>query len=262
MKKLILLLTLLGLSISHAEEKKDIPTFLQEISVTIKADGGEGSGFIVNRKIENVDITFVWTAGHVVDGARKEKEIVDSKTGQKKIEVTFDDVKIVKELRESGRRVGEIVMDAEVLKYSSSSGSGHDLALLMIRKHGFSLVSAEFYLNDDIIPLGSQLFHVGSLLGQEGHNSMTTGILSQTGRILPDVGKHVFDQTTVTAFPGSSGGGVYTIDGKCVGMLSSRDLIRDMIDILENENNNLLEYILAVEKIKDIILKHKKKMAI
>jgi CBS domain-containing protein len=55
---------------------------------------------------------------------------------------------------------------------------------------------------------------------------------------------------------------VLSEDGKCVGMLSSRDLIRDMIDILENENNNLLEYILAVEKIKDIILKHKKKMAI
>jgi hypothetical protein len=39
-----------------------------------------------------------------------------------------------------------------------------------------------------------------------GANSMTEGIMSQTGRVYK--GK-VFDQTTVTAFPGSSGGGVF-----------------------------------------------------
>ena len=45
---------------------------------------------------------------------------------------------------------------------------------------------------------------------------MTTGIMSQHGRIID---KFVFDQTTVAAFPGSSGGGVYTTDGKMMGML-------------------------------------------
>ena len=45
---------------------------------------------------------------------------------------------------------------------------------------------------------------------------MTTGIVSQVGRTL---GKVEFDQTTVTAFPGSSGGGVFLTDGRYVGML-------------------------------------------
>ena len=49
-----------------------------------------------------------------------------------------------------------------------------------------------------------------------GANSMTSGIVSQVGRIH---GKVEFDQTTVTAFPGSSGGGVYLEDGRYVGML-------------------------------------------
>jgi hypothetical protein len=61
---------------------------------------------------------------------------------------------------------------------------------------------------------------VGSLLGQMGANSMTDGIYSQHGRLIRSLNKHVFDQTTVTAFPGSSGGGVYLkSDAKYIGML-------------------------------------------
>jgi hypothetical protein len=49
---------------------------------------------------------------------------------------------------------------------------------------------------------------------------MTSGIMSQHGRILKNLNKHIFDQTTCTAFPGSSGGGVYLkSDAKYVGML-------------------------------------------
>jgi S1-C subfamily serine protease len=59
------------------------------------------------------------------------------------------------------------------------------------------------------------------LLGQFGSNSLTTGVVSQIGRVL-DLGANgvIFDQTTVTAFPGSSGGGVFLkSDGRYVGML-------------------------------------------
>jgi len=82
----------------------------------------------------------------------------------------------------------------------------------MVRKRDFVKASAKFH-NDgpSIVPIGTKLFHVGSLLGQDGSNSMTSGIMSQVGRVI-DLGKAdgtVFDQTTVTAFPGSSGGGVF-----------------------------------------------------
>jgi hypothetical protein len=53
-----------------------------------------------------------------------------------------------------------------------------------------------------------------------GANSMTDGIYSQHGRILKQLNKRIFDQTTCTAFPGSSGGGVYLKnDARYVGML-------------------------------------------
>ena len=126
---------------------------------------------------------------------------------------------IVKEIRQGGRTVGRLQMDAEVLKYSAAD-DGHDLALLRIRKLNFVADTVTFYLDKKIPPLGEDLLHVGSLLGQMGANSMTDGIYSQHGRIIKSLNKHVFDQTTVTAFPGSSGGGVYLKkDAKYVGML-------------------------------------------
>jgi S1-C subfamily serine protease len=93
----------------------------------------------------------------------------------------------------------------------------------MIRKSDFVQDTLNFHFDKDCVglPLGTQLFHVGSLLGEDGSNSMTTGIMSQVGRTLSLSGgpKTLFDQTTVTAFPGSSGGGVFTTDGLYIGML-------------------------------------------
>jgi hypothetical protein len=91
----------------------------------------------------------------------------------------------------------------------------------MIRKAGFVNENTDFYLDEKNTSIGEPLLHVGSLLGQAGANSMTSGIMSQVGRVL-SLGSGdgtVFDQTTVTAFPGSSGGGVFLRNGKYVGML-------------------------------------------
>ena len=199
---------------------REVATYLQNISVTIKAQSGysksEGSGVLITREIDGHVITFVWTAAHVVNNLRNVREVIDAGRPRKLVE--FKDAQIVKELVESGRRVGEIKMDASVIKYSDAE-DGNDLALLMVRAKDYGKASARFHLNGDedgIIPISTELFHVGSLLGQMGANSMTTGIVSQVGRIH---GKVEFDQTTVTAFPGSSGGGVYLRNGTYVGML-------------------------------------------
>lgn len=190
---------------------KDVPAYMQDISVTIRAGFSEGSGVAISRG----DQTFVWTAGHVVDGLRKTRKVTDPKTGTPRTIIEFGDAKIVKTLVEGGRTVGRLEMDAEVIRYSDAD-HGHDLAILRVRKKGFIKVSAVFYDESKPPKLGTQLFHVGSLLGQVGSNSMTSGIVSQHGRL---IGKVIFDQTTVTAFPGSSGGGVYLTDGQYVGML-------------------------------------------
>lgn len=195
----------------------DVPKHLQDISVTIVAKnasgGGEGSGEVVTRKFPNGEtVNFVWTAAHVVDNLRKTRNVIDGASGSPKTVVEFDDALVVKSLVEDGRSVGKIEFFAEVVRYSAEE----DLALLRLRKKNFLEATVEFNLEQPIIPIGTKLLHVGSLLGQLGSNSMTTGIMSQNGRL---INKKIYDQTTVAAFPGSSGGGVYGEDGRMVGMV-------------------------------------------
>jgi len=218
---IVLGLTLASSSLA-AEKKQSTADHLQNVSVTIRSEGefsnGEGSGVIFSRKDKDGNlVNLVWTAGHVVDNLRKERKILVD--GTSKTIVEFKDPMVVKEIRQNGRTVGRLQMDAEVLKYSDAK-DGHDLALLRVRKFNFVTDTVTFYLDKEIPKLGEDLLHVGSLLGQMGANSMTDGIYSQHGRILKSLNKYIFDQTTCTAFPGSSGGGVYLkSDARYVGML-------------------------------------------
>jgi S1-C subfamily serine protease len=217
-------LVIIAASAAHAEER--VAQHLQDVSVTIKSASSEGSGVLITREIqksskdtEKIKVNFVITCAHVVDNLRSTRDILNSK-GQKQTIVEFRDAQIVKELVENGRKVGELKMDAKVILYSDAE-DGEDIAILMVRKLGFVDTSTEFELSEEPTAIGTSLFHVGSLLGQSGANSMTAGIMSQVGRVLPlGTGDGVvFDQTTVTAFPGSSGGGVFLTNGKYVGML-------------------------------------------
>ncbi|MBI3336403.1 trypsin-like peptidase domain-containing protein [Candidatus Peregrinibacteria bacterium] len=191
--------------------KAELPSYLQNISVTISAGFAQGSGTLYSRD----GYSFVWTAGHVVDGLRRTREVIDPVSGTRRTLVEFDDAKILTELREDGRTVGRVEMDARVLRFSDSN-HGDDLAVLQVRKKDFVRATAVFYTDGKIPEIGTDVYHVGSLLGQLGSNSMTKGIVSQLGRVHENV---VYDQTTATAFPGSSGGGVYLEDGRYVGMI-------------------------------------------
>jgi len=205
-----------------AEAKKSVADYLQDVSVTIVSESsfsrGEGSGIIFSRKDKDGNtVNFIWTAAHVIDNLRTERKVIVN--GASKTLVEFKDAKIVKVIRQKGRSVGQLELDAEVVKYSDAE-DGHDLALLKVRKLNFVDPTVNFYLDKEIPKLGTDLWHVGSLLGQMGSNSMTDGIYSQTGRVLKSLNKHVFDQTTVAAFPGSSGGGVFLkSDNRYIGML-------------------------------------------
>jgi hypothetical protein len=197
--------------ILQPKNEEAVPGYLQDVSVTIHSGDAQGSGTLVTRD----GVAYVWTAGHVVENRRRQREVIDPKSGGKKTLVEFGDVQVVKELLDNGRYSGRIELDAEVIRYSNSE-TGDDLALLRVRKKNFVNVSAVFYLGADIPNIGTELLHCGSLKGQFGSNSMTRGILSQIGRVYQE---NVYDQTTCTAFPGSSGGGIYLKDGRYVGML-------------------------------------------
>lgn len=190
--------------------KDDVPQYLQDISVTIKAGNSSGSGVVTNI---NGDV-FVLTCGHVVKSLRSSRSVEET-DGRSKTVIDWDDAEIVKELVEDGRLVGQTRMQAFIIKYSDAD-HGEDLAILKVRKKNLFPTRVIFHLDNAIPKIGTELWHMGSFLGQGGSNSLSSGMISQVGRVHEGV---VYDQTNCTAFRGSSGGGVFLKDGHYHSML-------------------------------------------
>lgn len=205
-----IILTILTVGLTFNIWGQTVPENLQATSVTVRASKGEGSGVTINKN----GVVFVVTAAHVVASNRSVR-VVTSPSGNPLFVVSFAPVFVVKERIENGRLVGYTTWLADIVKYSDAN-FGEDLAILKIQQTGLTFPSTVFDTEGKILSIGTKLFHVGSLLGQLGHNSFTTGVISQIGKILND---RVYDQTSCVSYPGSSGGGVFTEDGVYVGTL-------------------------------------------
>lgn len=213
------LFVLMLLSISSDTAAQDKPVkisqYLQDISVTVRAGPYSGSGVMVQTKDGQI---WIWTAAHVIQPLRTTRKVIDDK-GSERTKIEFEDAKILRfnKNKDEGRIVSSYSGDAEVIRYSDSN-FGHDLALLRLRDKSMKPDnSAKFYLEKGIPDVGEDLYHCGSLLGTIGSNSVTSGIMSQHGRVFD--GK-IYDQVTAPSFPGSSGGIVcLKSDGRYVGML-------------------------------------------
>tara|TARA_Y100000593_G_scaffold41827_1_gene80182 strand:+ start:565 stop:1461 length:897 start_codon:yes stop_codon:yes gene_type:complete len=200
----------------------NIGDYLTSISVTVRAEGGynraEGSGTLFKRMVDGREVVFCHTAAHVIAHTRSVRdEIVDGKPVKV---VEFGSPFLVRKLRnpDTGRIVGETVVAAKVVRYSDAE-TGHDLALLRVLAKDFKAPNSVKFLSRDakLVPLGTHLWGCGSLLGSDGANSITDGVLSQHGRIL--FRSTDFTQVSTVAFPGSSGGGNFNDAGQYVGML-------------------------------------------
>ena len=172
-------------------------------AVTVVVEDGGGSGVIVNRFVNGAPVSCVLTAAHVVtprpDG-------------------TFGPVKVIAHQRRSGRVVGKLEADCEVVNRDPR----YDTALLKVKADYFlALPGVEFYLGEEVPGPGREIVHVGSYLGLPGADSAAVGRVAQVGRDNKSPGKEgVRDQTDITILPGSSGGGVYLADtGEYMGML-------------------------------------------
>jgi len=239
MKKLCILALIVCLTsnaTAQNKEREKLVKHFQSVSVTIKSESryskGSGSGVIVTRVLKDSlgkthKITFVWTAAHVVDNLREVRTVIDPKTGTNRKIVEFGRPQIVKELISSrtGQKTGEIKLDTVVLCYSDAD-TGEDLALLRVLddEHVNFPQSAKFYLGKKIPSIGTPLCHVGSRWGPIGAGSFSSGEISSVGRVFKNVSYKVFDQTSVAASPGSSGGGMFLkwgekYAGACVGLI-------------------------------------------
>lgn len=171
-------------------------------TVSVEALDSHGTGVTVRRGGE----LFVLTAWHVVAGNRQE---VAEKPP------VFRDVLVSQYRLKDGKLCEKKVCSAEIVAFSDQDG-GFDLALLRVRDARFSEWDTAF--TEDVW-VGEPVYHVGCFYGGQGVMSFSDGTLSQMGRMIKD---RVYDQVTTTNFPGSSGGGVFDADGRCVGLIDRR----------------------------------------
>lgn len=160
------------------------------VCVQIDTTNCYGTGIMINRGGQ----AWVITAAHVVDDVRTTNG--------------FTPVKIVT------RIAGQQSYTADVVVYSNAE-TGEDIALLRVRRSGEWPYSATFAGPEPPLP-GTRVFHAGCIPGMEGLNSCTEGIVGLTGLFYED---KEYDQTTFASWPGSSGGGVFDSEGRCVGLV-------------------------------------------
>jgi S1-C subfamily serine protease len=124
-----------------------------------------------------------------------------------------------------------------------------DLAVLKIVENLTKPLVPLGIANSSSLEIGDQVIAIGNPYGLD--NTMTTGIVSQTGRLLPDnAGYSIPDviQTDASINPGNSGGPLLNIKGEVIGMntarisegvgfaISSNTIIRETPILIQNGN--------------------------
>ena len=98
-----------------------------------------------------------------------------------------------------------------------------DLAVLKIVENLTTPLAPLDFANSSSLEIGDQVIAIGNPYGLD--NTMTTGIVSQTGRLLPQTaGYSIPDviQTDASINPGNSGGPLLNIKGQVIGMNTAR----------------------------------------
>jgi hypothetical protein len=176
-----------------------------------------GSGTVFKRNGK----TFVVTAAHVVEYLKQVISDVDEDEGKERKKILWKDAWIVLERVKDGRKTGELRLLAKVrFATKMEEEGGDDVAVLEVYEGDLLPYSAVPLPKDQTVWVGQECWHVGSLYGAFV-NSVSKGVIASVGRLLHD---KTFHQTSTTAAPGSSGGGVFVVgdDGQLyyAGMLT------------------------------------------
>jgi S1-C subfamily serine protease len=158
---------------------------------TLDGDGtvtGFGTGVVV--KIDKDGTTWMLTAAHVTHKAKK--------------------IKVWDELRENKKVVGEILYEAEVIRESPDE----DLALLRVKKK--NLGKPVVFGNHKEIDIDSDVAVCGTFSGE--HVRVVTLGKVQGFDVEGLHKKCRYNMATMTVYKGASGGGMYDMNGKYIGM--------------------------------------------
>lgn len=170
---------------------------LVSASVIVGSQDGYGSGVV----FKNGRHVFVWTDAHVVSGNRvSATEFAPAWVAQDKFHP---------------RR-------AIIIRYSER----HDIALMRLEASDWPDGSVVFARNNDEPKPGEAIWHVGSMGGPPGINSVSDGVFSCANRLrlfgAPNDSGIIYDQVSLNSCQrGSSGGGVFRKSTlECLGLVT------------------------------------------
>ncbi len=178
------------------------PAHHRSYTVTVRTDEdhfGTGVVYQVNGEI------LVWTAGHL---------LWNRNDGQ-----YTGDVHVTIEVYGATGRAAITEMPAQILAVSNP-WEDYDLALLRVPMGSavFNRSQTAVFATDSP-EVGEEVWHVGSLHGFKGAQSVTDGVVASVGRSIFS-SPYPLDQITCEIMPGSSGGGAYLKDtGEFIGMV-------------------------------------------
>lgn len=171
--------------------------------------------------------TRIVTAGHCTQAAHENDGDLKRLLVDGKIQVRLQDGTVV---------LAKILWEAFV--ENGKTEEARDSAVLEIDQ---PLLTPVELGNSDMVAVGDQIAIVGNSFGELKH-SFSVGVVSFVGRILP-VG--IFIQSDAISAGGNSGGGVFDMDGKLIGILvrggGGISLILPINDVLEHLHHGLQE---------------------
>ena len=208
----LLLLGVIAMVVASPSLKQEIQERLLGTSVQVIASKesawGEwvvmGSGVVFKKNGKS----YVVTAAHVVEDLKQVISDIDEGEGKEKKKILWRDAWILIERIKEGRKTGELRLLAKV-KFATKTEEegGDDVAVLEVYEGDLLPYSAVPLPRGEKVWVGQECWHVGSLYGAFV-NSVSKGIIASVGRLIHD---KPFHQTSTTAAPGSSGGGVFVV---------------------------------------------------
>lgn len=197
----------------------NIPISLN-LSTTVQVHtepGSTGTGIV----FINEDKIFVWTCAHVIADSVVCCVKVNLNNGKAEYHCHVKAVQVgLKLFNEDDEEYGEIRVWAKIIRFSTND----DLALLELPKNTLFKNSVKFPLKYTYkMEPGSRIFHIGCMRGDLGHKSISEGIHGLNGLQLED--NNFYCRLGLGIQPGSSGGGVFDLNGTCIG-IAARSLDR------------------------------------
>lgn len=175
--------------------------YLYDLTVGVKATWTHGSGLLVKRD----ETLYLWTAGYVVDTMRKEEVTTDTVTSTQTTVITWLPVTalvIKKDLRTE--------ITADVIRYE-----GLDAPALLRLRETRPLSKSAVFAEQEVIPtVGLVVYHVADSPLFPYYTAK--GSITTIGKVYDE---RTYDVTSQIGIPGSGGGGVFTEEGTCIGMV-------------------------------------------